>query len=206
MISVKQFLNSCLLDLKSQLSYPSHWPFIFISYPVSFHWIFVNVFFQVLIARTSMICVNSGREIIFAREEMIPWINSPCKEFAPDRVKSASDDEKYTGKCINLYLKFITCLEPWMLVLVSFASHTGYELTHLVHIWLSICNYYFPCFLFFSFYFFCQILPHHKMGTGEENWGLKFSFHAENINIRKVARIHIHSLTRSENPYICRHS
>ena len=51
-----------------------------------------------------MICVNSGREIIFAREEMIPWIHSPCKEFAPDRVKSVSDDEKYTGKCINLYL------------------------------------------------------------------------------------------------------
>lgn len=51
-----------------------------------------------------MICVNSGPGIIFAREKMIPWIHSPCKEFAPDLVKSASDDEKYTGKCINLYL------------------------------------------------------------------------------------------------------
>ena len=51
-----------------------------------------------------MNCVNSGPGIIFAREKMIPWIHSPFKEFAPDRVKSASDNEKYTGKCIKLYL------------------------------------------------------------------------------------------------------
>ena len=56
--------------------------------------------------------------------------------------------------------------------------------------------------LLFILLFFCQILPHHKMGTKEEKGSLKFSFHAENINIRKVARIHIHSLTSSENPSI----